>query len=173
MFHCMTINSLLSTCQVEGALDIGKKLPHYQSHIIGISLLACQGNGCSFALFEVVLFNFSLWQVFVSNSLFRAGFWKPFHSPIPLRVSTTLKHTLNHFAIKIKVWKNNSAVGRKSRWHFYFSWHWRREGSTQGKVGSEGNAGWAGNQALWFQKKRKKGVMQRQRFSCKSKASLA
>jgi hypothetical protein len=40
---------------------------------------------------------------FVSNSLFRAWFSKLFHSVISLRVSTTLKHILNHFAIKIKL----------------------------------------------------------------------
>ena len=37
--------------------------------------------------------------------------------------------------MKIKVWKNNSAVGRRSRWCFYFSGPWRREESTGGKGG--------------------------------------
>lgn len=110
----------LSTCQVERGLAIGKKLSHYQVCIIWIPLLARQVTGCFFAFFEAVWFNFSLWQVFVSNSLFRAQLSKLSHSVIPLRVSTTLKHTLNHFAIKIKMWKNNSALQRGSRWRLLF-----------------------------------------------------
>ena len=46
-----------------------------------------------------------------------------------------------------------------------------------GKVGRDWNAGWAGDQAFWFQSRRSKekeeGAMQRKRFRCKSEAALA
>lgn len=63
------------------------------------------------------------------------GFQNFFHSVIPLRVSTTLKHTLNRFAIKIKVWKNSSAVWEEKQVTFLLFWTLKKGGKHSGDSG--------------------------------------